>query len=306
MELAWLCGVVALLLASGGVLIWLRAGSGERRAASSAFLEAQLRRQSGPAATTVSASVRRMRTGLRAWDNLLTRAGMAPSLSLHLVLPALLVGVPGAVFVFAGAFAALAALVLVTALAYFRLWLKANARQRRMLMQLPAFLEGIVRLLTIGNSIGAAFQAASANVEQPLREVLERADSLVRSGKDIDAALRQVSGQYGLRELYLVAAVISVALRFGGRSDQVLDRMAGFMRDVEAAREELVALSTEVRMSAWILALLPIGLAAFIIMFNNALFMGMWHDPMGQRMLTVAAVLQVGGSYWLYRMARAV
>jgi tight adherence protein B len=109
-----------------------------------------------------------------------------------------------------------------------------------------------------------------------------------------------------LRQLYLVAAVVAVAMRFGGRSDQILDRMSAFMRDVEQARDELSALSAEVRLSAWVLALLPLGLAAFIILFNNALFMTMWHDPIGVRLLLGAVVLQVGGSYWLYRMARAI
>ncbi|CPL55718.1 type IV pilus assembly protein [Bordetella pertussis] len=128
----------------------------------------------------------------------------------------------------------------------------------------------------------------------------------MRSGKDLDAALHQVSRQYQLRELFLVSAVIALALRFGGRSDQVLERMAAFMRDLEQARDELTALSAEVRLSAWILALLPIGLALFIIIFNNQLFMGMWHDPMGFRLLVFAMLLQAGGSYWLYRMARSV
>ena len=51
----------------------------------------------------------------------------------------------------------------------------------------------------------------------------------------------------------MVAAVVSIALRFGGRSDQVLERMAAFMRDVSQARSELSASSAEIRLSAWIL-----------------------------------------------------
>src|SRR5690606_24213796 len=116
--------------------------------------------------------------------------------------------------------------------------------------------------------------------------------------------LRQTARQYRLHELYLVAAIVGVALRFGGRSDHVLERMAAFMRDLTQARRELVALSAEVRLSAWILALLPLGLAAFILAFNNDLFMNMWHDPVGWKLLLGAAALQIIGSYWLYRMAR--
>ncbi|WP_050851137.1 type II secretion system F family protein, partial [Bordetella pertussis] len=235
-----------------------------------------------------------------AWRQLLLRAGVEPT-------PRFLaasVGAPALAWLFGGWISAAAALLLVALLWYFHLWLKAD--RRRMVHQLPTFLDALVRLITIGNSVNAAFQNALGSVEQPLLEVLQRADSQVRSGKDLDAALHQVSRQYQLRELFLVSAVIALALRFGGRSDQVLERMAAFMRDLEQARDELTALSAEVRLSAWILALLPIGLALFIIIFNNQLFMGMWHDPMGFRLLVFAMLLQAGGSYWLYRMARSV
>ena len=160
--------------------------------------------------------------------------------------------------------------------------------------------------ITIGNSMGSAFQTAAANTDEPLREVMETAASLSRSAKELDAALAHVSRLYGLKELYMVAAVVSLALRFGGRSDQVLERMAAFMRDVAQARNELTASSAEVRLSAWILALLPVGIAGFIIVANNNLFMGLWQDPQGFRMLLTAVCLQIGGCYWLYRMAKGI
>ena len=125
-------------------------------------------------------------------------------------------------------------------------------------------------------------------------------------GGELDAALVHVSRLYGLKELYMIAAVVSLAMRFGGRSDQVLERMAAFMRDVAQARNELSASSAEVRLSAWILALLPVGIAGFIIVTNNNLFMGLWHDPAGFKMLVTAVALQIGGSYWLYRMAKSI
>lgn len=306
MDLAYAFALAALALAIVSIMVWRRGGSGVRRAATTAFLDHQLERHRDQPAVAAESRTRRRRTGLRAWDDLLLRAGITAGAGFHLRFFAPIVAVPLALLGLAGPIAAVAALALTAVLSYFRLWLKAAARQRRMLSQLPAFLEAMVRLITIGNSIGAAFQAAAANADFPLKEVLQRAENLTRSGKEIDAALRQVSEQYGLRQLYLMAAVIAVALRFGGRSDQVLDRMAAFMRDLEHARDELSAMSAEVRMSAWILALLPLGLAAFIIIFNNALFMTMWADPAGVKLLIGAAILQAGGSYWLYRMARAI
>ncbi|MGQ4207076.1 type II secretion system F family protein [Bordetella bronchiseptica] len=307
--MAWLLGALALALLAAAALLLRQARDGARRQASEAFLERQLELRPGqPEASQAPAARRRLPISNGAWRQLLLRAGVEPTPRFLAASVGAHVGVPALAWLFGGWISAAAALLLVALLWYFHLWLKADRRRRRrrMVHQLPTFLDALVRLITIGNSVNAAFQNALGSVEQPLLEVLQRADSQVRSGKDLDAALHQVSRQYQLRELFLVSAVIALALRFGGRSDQVLERMAAFMRDLEQARDELTALSAEVRLSAWILALLPIGLALFIIIFNNQLFMGMWHDPMGFRLLVFAMLLQAGGSYWLYRMARSV
>ncbi|SAI72448.1 type IV pilus assembly protein [Bordetella ansorpii] len=307
MGMALVLVLMSVLLLGGAVLLLRRAGADARHSAQSAFLTKRLEtRAAAEGAASAGFEGRYVPQGGGAWARLLLQAGLRPDARFYLVLILPVVVIPVLAWLFGGWFSAGAALGLTVVLSYFRIWYKADRRKRRMVSQLPAFLDAVVRLITIGNSVNAAFQGGLANIDDPLLEVLQRADALSRSGKDLDASLLQVSRQYGLRELFLVSAVISLALRFGGRSDQVLERMAGFMRDLEHARDELTALSAEIRLSAWILALLPIGLGLFIITFNNALFVGMWNDPLGFRMLLVAAGLQIGGSYWLYRMARAV
>ncbi|AYD65598.1 type II secretion protein F [Achromobacter spanius] len=307
MQDALILGALALVMASGAVLLWRHANSGARRAASSAFLENQLKRgREAPEETPFAEGGRAMRSGFSSWDRLLLLAGVrqSPGFYLRTAVPVVL----GAVlaWVFLGPLSGVVSFVMLAVLMYFLLWLRADKRRRRMIAQLPAFLDNIVRLITIGNSMGAAFQTAAATTDQPLLEVVETAASLSRSAKELDAALVQVSRMYGLKELYMVAAVVSLAMRFGGRSDQVLERMAAFMRDVAQARNELSASSAEVRLSAWILALLPVGIAGFIIVANNKLFMGLWEDPLGFKMLLTAVVLQIGGCYWLYRMAKSI
>lgn len=308
MERVLILAGLALALMLGAALLWRHASRGARRAASSAFLENQLNRvrDARPDDDTFAAGSRAMRSGLLGWDRLLLVAGIRQSPGFYLRLAAPPFGGAALAWLLLGGLSGAVTLVLVAVLEYFLLWLRADKRQRRMIAQLPAFLDNIVRLVTIGNSMGSAFQTAAANTDEPLREVVETAASLSRSAKELDAALVHVSRLYGLKELYMIAAVVSLAMRFGGRSDQVLERMAAFMRDVAQARNELSASSAEVRLSAWILALLPVGIAGFIIVTNNNLFMGLWHDPAGFKMLVTAVALQIGGSYWLYRMAKSI
>ena len=307
MQDALILGALALVLASGAVLLWRHANSGARRAASSAFLDNQLKRgREAAEAAPFAEGGRAMRSGFSSWDRLLLLAGVRQSVGFYLRITVPVVAGAVLAWVFLGHLSGVVSFIMLAVLTYFLLWLRADKRRRRMIAQLPAFLDNIVRLITIGNSMGAAFQTAAASTDQPLLEVVETAASLSRSAKELDAALVQVSRMYGLKELYMVAAVVSLAMRFGGRSDQVLERMAAFMRDVAQARNELTASSAEVRLSAWILALLPVGIAGFIMVANNKLFMGLWEDPLGFKMLLTAVVLQIGGCYWLYRMAKSI
>lgn len=184
------------------------------------------------------------------------------------------------------------------------LWHRAVRQQQRIVAQLPAFLDGVVRMITIGNSVPAAFQAAVPAADQPLRDCLERASRMMRAGLEIDAALNQLGELYRVEEFALIASVVRLSVRYGGRADVVLERMAAFMRDREMAQRELRALSAETRLSAWILGLLPVALCGFIVTRNPSYFLDMWHDPSGRHILFGALGLQLFGAFLLYRLAK--
>lgn len=308
MHLALWLIAAALLLAGAALWLWQRAGQRSRQDVSAAFVNQQIQGRQGLPATVASApGVSRQHVQAEALRHFLLRAGIPhPSSRLYLKL-----SVPGLVLialaaVFGGWLSALGTLLLYGLLVSFNFWLRISRLQRTMLRQLPGFLDTMVRLVTIGNSIGSAFQAAIVTADGPLRVVLDRANRQVQAGVELEYALRKEAQIFRFRDLDLVAAVIGVAGRFGGRSDQVLDRMAAFMRDLEHAKHELSALSAEIRLSAWIMGLMPVGIGIFLVIFNNNMFMGMWHDPLGRNMLVGAVLLEITGGFGLYRLAKTM
>ncbi|MGJ7579283.1 type II secretion system F family protein [Variovorax sp. RHLX14] len=204
----------------------------------------------------------------------------------------------------AGALPAVTAFVLLALAGTFALWLRLQKRRRRMVAQLPGFIDGMVRLLTVGNATQAAFQLSVDSAKAPLREPLEDAAALARAGVDLDLALHQTARDTGIDEMALLASIVGVGVRYGGRTDLLLERVAGFMRDREQAEQELIALSSETRLSAWVLGLLPMIVAGIIVMTNASYFLRMWQDPTGQTMIFGAAGLQMIGVLMLYRLAR--
>jgi tight adherence protein B len=239
-----------------------------------------------------------------AFEHAMSRAGIADARK-----PALLVAFATLALslwagLLGGTTAALTVLVMAGALVAFVLSWRMQRRRARLVAQLPSFLDGIVRLVVLGNSVPAAFQAALLTTEMPLRECLERVSRMLRTGVEIDRALHQVAQVYHANELDLVGAVLRLSVRYGGRADVMLERMATFMRDLDQAQRELVAMSAETRFSAWVLALLPLGIGGFLVVINPKYFASLWNDEAGRHLVYGALALQTVGAYLLYRLTR--
>jgi tight adherence protein B len=233
----------------------------------------------------------------------LTRAGIVDAKGVIGIACALVLALCIWGAVVGGVLALVVMLIACGTFCYFLLTMRANKRRQQIVRQLPVFLDGIVRLVTLGNSVPAAFQAALLTTEAPLRECLDYVSRMLRTGIEIDRALSQVAGIYGVRELELVGAVLRLSVKYGGRADVMLDRMASFMRDLEQAERELVAMSAETRLSSWVLAMLPVGIGGFLILSNPKYFASMWFDPTGRELVYIAFGLQLVGGYLLYRLA---
>lgn len=301
---------IALLLVAAGLELWRRSHQRERERATRAFLEWQLAHnapQNAPHfAPSETAARRAPRRKSLPWEFFFERAGVQPDPAFYatLIVPGLALGL--VFWLWQGPLSAIVVLLLYTIGVVLRYWLKAARRHRNIVRQLPVFLDGMVRMLSVGNSLPAAFQTAAGNADMPLRELLERAVRQVQAGVDLDVALKQIARVYQVEEIYLFAAVVDLSTRFGGRADQILSRMSGFMRDREQAQAELYALSSETRLSAWVLAALPILVSAVLMLLNPKFFEPMFQETSGQKLLAVGLGLEVFGGFVLYRLAKSL
>jgi len=188
------------------------------------------------------------------------------------------------------------------------LWLmrRIGKLQAQLLHQLPDFLDNLVRLTALGNSLQAAFQVASMQTNAPLRGLLDTTVRYARGGMDLDRALNLAAQPYRMDVLKVLAVVMGVSVRIGGRADQILQRMGDFMRDLEQAQQELTATTSETRMSAWVLGLLPPASAVLMAISSPEFFQPVLHDPLGHKILLIALALELTGAFLLYRLAKSL
>ena len=100
--------------------------------------------------------------------------------------------------------------------------------------------------------------------------------------------------------------VIIIGQRYGGNVKDILTSVSRIIRDREQDRREVKALTGEVRLTAGILGLLPVGLGLYIIAVNRAYLLSMWEDPTGQMLLIGVGVMQVVAALALWRMVKTV
>ncbi|WDD94363.1 type II secretion system F family protein [Burkholderia sp. FERM BP-3421] len=317
--------VVALVLAAGALALWRRGDARQERAHTARFIDSRLEPMARPvdkpgaaaAAAAPKAAARPASAGktlagwarwreqlLESWLNFSNRAGLDEVRGRIILLLVVIVVLSLWAWAEGGLLAAGATLIGGVTLLVF--WLVSRMQRRRLqiVRQLPSFLDGIVRLVTLGNSVPAAFQAALLVTEAPLRGCLDHVSRMLRSGVEIDRAMVYIAQLYRVREFELVGSVLRLSVKYGGRADVMLDRMAVFMRDLEQAERELIAMSAETRLSAWVLGLLPVGIGCFVIATSPQYFGAMWFDEFGRQLVYVAFLLQIAGGYWLYRLAR--
>lgn len=304
---------LAFALAGAGLYLWQRAKWQDQRQAAAAGLDQLMKLELGvPMSTEQDRQTRQRRqamfgNGKNLWiSHMLLRAGLAdrPRTLVLAALPPLLLGVLGGLLQ-----GALLALVLCGfGSAVVMVWLNWRISRQNMALThaIPVFLDSVVRMMTVGHSVQSAFQNGITTPGTPLGNAMAHTSRLQASGLDSDQALQAVGELYDSTELILLASILRMGMRFGGRGDLIIARVAVFIRDREQAQQDLMAQSAETRLSAWIMGGLPVAIALYIIAINPNFIAGMWADPVGNKLLIGALVLELLGGAVLYRMTKSL
>lgn len=294
--------ISAVLMAGGAVLLWTGVRGEERRSMLSKRLDTWVSLH--PIAMERRAEDRKGMMRIAWLARMLTRSAINLSQNAQ----ATLVGIPlfalPILAIVAGGWAALAFVVLYPLALYAVLRWKIRKFARNLVARLPAYLDGVARSLAVGNTMPVALRLAMEQSVEPIPHVFRQVVQRHELGVSIESALEQVAATYQIRELGLVAAAVTVNSRYGGKLEAVLSNISDAIREYDRAQRELIAMTAETRLSAWILSALPILIAFMLGIANPGYIRSMWLDESGQMMMIVAFALDVAGTLILLRMAR--
>ncbi|MGH9039797.1 MAG: type II secretion system F family protein [Acidimicrobiia bacterium] len=178
-------------------------------------------------------------------------------------------------------------------------------RQRRLRAfeaQLPDTLILLAGSLRAGYSFLQGVEAVVQEISDPMARELRRALAEARLGRPLEEALGDVSTRMQSRDFEWSVMAIRIQREVGGNLAELLQTVADTMLQRSRLRGEVKSLTAEGRLSAIIMAFLPVGLGGFMFMSSPDYIGELFSSLMGWAMVVGSTVLALAGFAWLKKI----
>jgi tight adherence protein B len=173
---------------------------------------------------------------------------------------------------------------------------KLNRKRRAFADQLPDNLEVLAAALRAGHSLVAALSAVVESAPEPSTSEFRRVVAEEQLGVPLEDALQTVVVRMENRDLDQVSLVARLQRETGANAAEVIDRVIETVRSRAELRRLVRTLTTQGRLSRWVLTGLPIALALFLPLISHGYLDPLLHKAAGQVLLVVAAIMVATGS----------
>jgi tight adherence protein B len=185
------------------------------------------------------------------------------------------------------------------------IWIKRKQRKRLAAFQaqLPDAIDMLVSAMKAGYSFQAAMNFIGEETPAPLGPEFARFYDEQRLGIDVRSALLSLQTRVDSMDLKMFVTAVLVQRESGGNLGEVLANISDIMRERFALEGELETLTAESRLSARILALLPLLVFLGMFVLNPAFMRPMLEQSAGQVMLVAAGLSVAVGYLMMVRIA---
>ena len=176
------------------------------------------------------------------------------------------------------------------------IWWRRRGRLKTFATQLPEALDMLARALRSGQSLSAGFNMVAAELGAPLGKEFQRVFEEQNLGIPLEEALDNMACRIPNLDLRFFVTAVILQRQTGGDLAEILDKIGRLIRERFQIWGQIQALTGEGRLSGAVLLGLPIVLFGVVYKLNPDYVSVLFTDPMGQKMLAGAAVMQVLGA----------
>ena len=181
---------------------------------------------------------------------------------------------------------------------------RRSMRLGRFERQLPEALDLITRALRSGHSFSSALQMVGEEMVQPIAGEFSIVHDEVNFGVTLHQALINLSERIPLTDLRYFIVSVLIQRESGGNLTEVLSNLSRLIRERLKLFAKVRVLSSEGRLSAWILGIMPFALAGVMYIFNPEFMAPLWTDPIGISIIKYMLALMIFGALILVKIIK--
>ncbi len=179
---------------------------------------------------------------------------------------------------------------------------KKAERLKAFAEQLPDALDVMVRSLQAGHPVSAAMTLVTKEMPDPIGTEFGIAVDEMTYGLELREALANLGDRVDVEDYQYVVVSINIQHETGGNLAEVLHGLSTVIRARFRMFKKIRALSAEGRLSAKILALLPIAFTALTFSNKPHYYINASSDPLFWPLVCVALCLELVGVYIMYKL----
>lgn len=172
-------------------------------------------------------------------------------------------------------------------------------RTRRMLKfeeQFPEALDLLGRALRAGHAFTTGIEMVGKEMPDPIGPEFRILYDQQNYGMPLPDALKLFAERIPVLDARFFVTAVLIQRESGGNLSEVLDNLAHVIRERFRVKRQIRVISAHGRITGWILVCLPPVLGLVLFTINSETRELMFYDPLGQRMLVGAIVLQIIGT----------
>jgi tight adherence protein B len=187
-------------------------------------------------------------------------------------------------------------------------WMYLGFRRRRRKKKFEAALPDTLQLmsgsLAAGLSLAQSVDTIVREGTEPITSEFKKVLVETRLGLSLETALQGVADRFESKDFDWVVMAINIQRQVGGNLAELLNTVAGTIREREYMRRQVAALAAEGKLSAMVLGGLPPLFLVYLVLANRDYVWVLFTRPLGIAMLAGGAMILGVGIFWMSRIIK--
>jgi tight adherence protein B len=194
--------------------------------------------------------------------------------------------------------------LMATYLPFMKISMDRVKRMQLFEEQLPDAIDTMKRALRAGHPLGASIKLVAEELDNPVAEEFEMTFGDINYGNDVRRAMLGLLSRVPSVTVMALVTSILVQKETGGNLAEILEKISVVIRGRFKFQRKVKTYSAEGRMSAWVLAMVPLVLFVTLWTTTPDYLPVLLEDERGQKMIVFGCFSGVIGILWIRKILR--